>query len=111
LHEAGFIDDRDWALYQDFYRTLCEEVRPPDLLIYLRCPMKTLVKRIARRGRSFEKAIPRAYLASLDRLYEEFIARYDRSPTLVLETDRLDYVERLFDRLEVVSAIRRHLER
>ena len=109
LHEAGYIDARDWAMYQDLYRTLREEIRPPDLMIYLRCPLKTLVRRIQRRGRDFERKIPRSYLASLERLYEDWYARYDLSPSLVIETDRLDYVERLFDRLEVVEAIRARL--
>lgn len=109
LHRSGHIDERDWAMYQDLYRTLCAEIRPPDLMIYLRCPLKTLVKRIAQRGREFEKAIPRKYLASLEQLYDEWFTRYDLSPTVVIETDRLDYVERMFDRLEVVEAIRKHL--
>jgi deoxyadenosine/deoxycytidine kinase len=109
LHEKGHLDDRDWAMYQDLYRTFREEIRPPDLMIYLRCPLKTLTKRIQGRGRAFEKKIPRSYLASLERLYEEWYARYDLSPSLVIETDRLDYIERLFDRLEVVEAIRSRL--
>ena len=45
----------DWATYEDLYRTLREEIRPPDLMIYLRCPLKTLTQRIRRRGREFEK--------------------------------------------------------
>jgi deoxyadenosine/deoxycytidine kinase len=106
LHRTGCIDDRDWATYQMLYQTLREELRPPDLMIYLRCPLRALTKRIRRRGRAFERAIPRAYLASLERLYEEWFARYDLSPRLVVETDRLDYVERLFDRLELEEAIR-----
>lgn len=109
LHEAGYIDDRDWRTYQDLYLTLREEIRPPDLMIYLRCPLKTLVQRIRRRGRAFERKIPRAYLASLERLYEGWYERYDLSPTLVVETDRLDYVERLFDRMELIQAIRDRL--
>ena len=91
------------------YRTFRAEIRPPDLMIYLRCPLKTLTKRIQGRGRAFEKKIPRSYLGSLERLYEEWYARYDLSPSLVIETDRLDYIERLFDRLEVVEAIRSRL--
>lgn len=109
LHRAGHIDDRDWGTYQDLYLALRDEIRPPDLMIYLRCPLKTLVQRIKRRGREFERQIPRSYLASLERLYEEWHARYDLSPKLVIETDRLDYIERLFDRLEVVQSIREHL--
>ena len=109
LHRAGHIDDRDWATYQMLYQTLREEIRPPDLMIYLRCPLKTLAKRVRQRGRDFERAIPRSYLASLEALYEEWFARYDLSPHLVVETDRLDYVERLFDRLELEEAIRAQL--
>ena len=109
LHQSGYIDDRDWTTYQDLYRTLREEIRPPDLMIYLRCPLKTLVRRIRERGRDFERKVPRSYLSALDKLYEQWHARYDLSPTLVIETDRLDYVERLFDRLEVAEAIRQHI--
>ena len=109
LRDAGYIDARDWSTYEDLYLTLREEIRPPDLMIYLRCPLKTLAQRVRRRGRDFERGIPRSYLASLERLYEAWYARYDLSPSLVVETDRLDYVERLFDRLELVNAIRERL--
>jgi deoxyadenosine/deoxycytidine kinase len=109
LHRQGYIDDRDHATYQDLYRTLRGELRPPDLMIYLRCPLRTLVKRIARRGRDFEQTIPRAYLKKLEVLYEEWFTAYNLSPTLVIETDRVDYIEHLFDRLEVASAIREHI--
>ena len=67
-----------------------------------------MLKRIRKRGRQFEQKIPRRYLASLETLYEQWYERYDRSPKLLLETDRLDYVERLFDRLELQQAIERH---
>ncbi len=109
LHHRGFIDERDWGLVEELYATLRREIRPPDLLIYLRCPLPALLRRIKRRGRAFEQAIPRAYLAALEELYEAWIARYDLSPTIVVETDRLDYVEDLFDRHELMETIRRHL--
>lgn len=109
LYRKGHIDERDYNTYQDLYLTLRNELRPPDLMIYLRCPLRTLVKRIARRGRDFEQSIPRAYLKSLEDLYEEWFTAYNLSPTLVIETDRVDYIEHLFDRLHVVEAIRRHL--
>lgn len=111
LHTRGFIDDRDYKTYTDLYETLKGELRPPDLMIYLRCPLRTLTRRIQRRGRSFEKKVPKAYLAELEDLYETWFARYDLSPALVIETDRVDYVERLFDRLEVVEAIQKHVFR
>lgn len=109
LHDRGFIDDRDWETYTDLYDTLRRDLRPPDLMIYLRCGPKTLRKRIAMRGREYEKAIPAAYLKSLDALYEDWFARYDASPTLVLETDQMDYVTRLFDRHQLLETIRAQL--
>lgn len=109
LHAAGHISERDWASYQDLYQTLRAELRPPDLMIYLRCPLRTLVKRIKKRGRAFEQQVPRKYLKALEDLYEDWVDRYDASPKLVLETDRLDYVEHLFDRLELLRAIEKQV--
>ena len=77
-------------------------------MIYLRCPLKTLVKRIKKRGRAFEQKVPRKYLAALEELYEAWFESYALSPKLVVETDRLDYVEHLFDRLELLEAVERH---
>ncbi len=111
LHRSGCISARDWASYLDLYQTLKAALRPPDLLIYLRCPLKTLTKRIRRRGRAFEKKVSRRYLATLEQLYEDWIARYDASPTLVVHTDKLEYVEHLFDRLELIQAIEQHVGR
>jgi deoxyadenosine/deoxycytidine kinase len=108
LHKLGHLSARDWATYVDFYTTLREELRPPDLMVYLRCPLKTLVRRIRQRGRDFERRVPRSYLASLEKLYEQWFERFEASPKLVIETDRVDYVQRLFDRLELVQALEQH---
>jgi deoxyadenosine/deoxycytidine kinase len=108
LHHVGHIDDRDWASYFDLYTTLRDTLRPPDLLVYLRCPMPVLVKRIKKRGRSYEQGVPRRYLRALEDLYESWIGGYDASPKLVVDTGRLDYVEHLFDRLELLQAIESH---
>ena len=109
LHQRGFIDARDWSTYTDLYETLRSDLRPPDLMIYLRCEVKTLQKRIRMRGRAYEQKIPVAYLRALHDLYEQWFARYDRSPTLVIETDRIDYVTELFDRQALLKQIAAHL--
>jgi deoxyadenosine/deoxycytidine kinase len=108
-HEVGNIDDRDWRTYSDLYGSLRDELAPPDLMIYLRCPMPALKKRIKLRGRSYEAAIPTAYLKALDRLYEGWFARYDLSPTLILDTSELDYVTQLFDRHALIGEIERRI--
>ena len=111
LHEQGAIDARDWELYQSAYRTLRAELRPPDLVIYLRCNFRTLRRRIRLRGRDYEAALPAAYLRRLDRLYERWFAAYDASPTRVVNTDELDYVQNLFDRRDLLELVKRVLHR
>ena len=105
LYEMKKMDDRDWRTYRGFYQSILEAIRPPDLMIYLRCSMRTLRKRIRMRGREMEQDVPLAYLKRLDRLYEKWIASYDMGEVLVLETDRLDYVNDLIHRLDVMERI------
>lgn len=105
LRDMGLIDDRDWATYRALYRSILGAVRPPDLLIYLRCSLRILQKRIRLRDRPMERAVTPAYLRRLGRLYEAWIAGYRRSDVLVIETDRLDYVNDLIHRLDVMEKI------
>lgn len=105
LYEMRHIDARDWETYQELYRAILGAIRPPDLMIYLRCSMRTLRKRIRLRGREMEQAVPLAYLKRLERLYERWIESYRMSDVLVLETDRLDYVSDLVHRLDVIERI------
>ncbi len=111
LREMGHIDDRDWATYRDFYATILNAVKPPDLMIYLRCGMRTLRRRIKLRGRAMEQDVPLSYLKRLERLYENWIASYDLSEVLILETDKLDYVNDLLYRLDVMERIEAMLPR
>lgn len=105
LHEMKSIDDRDWETYRAFYKSILDAIQPPDLMIYLRCSMRTLRKRIKLRGREMEQDVPLAYLKRLERLYERWIASYDLSEVLVLETDNLDYIHDLVHRLDVMERI------
>ena len=105
LHQMRKIDKRDWQTYWGFYQAILDAIKPPDLMIYLRCSMRTLRKRIKLRGRAMEQDVPLAYLKRLDRLYEQWIASYDMSDVLVLETDKLDYIHDLIHRLDVMERI------
>jgi deoxyadenosine/deoxycytidine kinase len=105
LHRMRMIDQRDWKTYWSFYQTILRSIRPPDLMIYLRCSLRTLRKRIRLRGRAMEQDIPLAYLKRLDRLYEQWVANYDLGEVLVLDSDRLDFVSDLVDRQDVRSRI------
>jgi deoxyadenosine/deoxycytidine kinase len=105
LHDMKRMDDRDWRTYWGFYQSILNAIQPPDLMIYLRCSMRTLRKRISLRGRTIEKDVPLAYLKRLERLYEGWIARYNSSDVLILETDKLDYIHDLVHRLDVMQRI------
>jgi len=105
LHQMRKINKRDWETYQGFYNAILDAIRPPDLMIYVRCSMRTLRQRIRLRGRKMEQQIPLAYLKRLERLYDGWIDAYDMSDVLVLETDQLDYVHDLVHRLDVMERI------
>lgn len=109
LHRKRCIDARDWEAYQQLYETLADELQPPDLMTFLRCPMRSLRKRIRLRGRENEREIPYAYVKRLNELYEGWFESYDRSPTLELNTEDLDYVTSLFDHHEVLKTFEKYL--
>ena len=86
------ITDRDYQTYQELYKVLVEFLPPPDLVIYLRASVPTLLNRIAMRDRSFERTISANYLADLNDLYEEWVENFDLCPVLTVPSDDLDYV-------------------
>jgi deoxyadenosine/deoxycytidine kinase len=110
LFEIGKMDRRDYENYVSLYGVMTEYLRAPDLLIYLRANVDTLVHQIALRGRDFEKSISREYLQQLNTHYEHWITRYRRGPLLVVESDHLDFVNQPEDYAKVVKAIERKLK-
>jgi deoxyadenosine/deoxycytidine kinase len=109
LHAQGYISDRDHRMYRDLYETLCAALQPPDVMIFLNCPVKTLKKRIAGRGREMEKDIPTEYLTRLHKLYARWRENYDTSPVIDLDTSKLDYLTDLVHRLDVFKQIEKYL--
>ncbi len=105
LHQMKQISTRDWQTYQGFYQCITASIKPPDLMIYLKCSIRTIRKRIKIRGREMEQNIPLSYLKRLDKLYENWINNYKLSKILVIETDKMDYVYDLIDRLDVMQQI------
>jgi deoxyadenosine/deoxycytidine kinase len=71
----------------------------------LRCSMRTLRQRIRMRGRAMEQDIPLAYLKRLEGLYEQWLSNYQFGEVLVLETDQLDYINDMVDRLDVMDRV------
>ena len=92
LYLQGHIHERDYQTYKELYETVIEVLPPPELVIYLRASVDTLMDRISRRGREYERSISRDYLGSLNLLYENWIARFTLCPVLTVPADDLDYV-------------------
>ena len=105
LRNMRYIDDRDWFTYWSFYETILNSINPPDLMIYLRCSMRALRKRIRLRGREIEQDVPVTYLKRLERLYEAWFENYTLSEVLIIETDKIDYVNDLIHQLDVMQRI------
>lgn len=105
LHKMRKFTGRDWDTYWSFYQVILNAIRPPDLMIYLRCSMRTLRKRIRLRGRTMEQDIPLSYLKRLEGLYEQWLANYQFGEVLVLETDKLDYINDMVDCLDVMERV------
>ena len=94
LHESGKMEPRDYKNYIDLYHEMVQLLPPPDLMIYLRKSVPRLVDQIKKRGRDFEQNIPRNYLESLNRYYEDWIGNYKIGKLLIIESDKLDFVAR-----------------
>lgn len=109
LFEQGDMNERDYKTYRQLYEAVKDQIRPPDLMIYLRCPAKTVRERIAMRGREMEQSIPDEYLKRLDRLYETWISNYTLSPLVIIPTDTLDYGTNLVDRHDLLKTIEKYI--
>jgi deoxyadenosine/deoxycytidine kinase len=92
LGQQGALSSRDFETYWTLYRTLTQFLPAPDLLIYLRASVPTLMKRIALRNRDYERSISLDYLDQLNQLYEKWIGNFTLCPVLTVPADDLDYV-------------------
>lgn len=86
------LDDSELLIYNRLYDLLLETVPKPDLVIYLQAGLDTLLKRIKKRGRAYEKAISSSYLQELSEAYSHYFYRYDETPLLVVNTNDIDFV-------------------
>lgn len=93
LFLQGKLDERDYQTYHALYETMTEFLIPPDLVIYLRASVPTLVQRIKQRDRFYEQTIPDDYLTQLNNLYESWIEHFKFCPVLVVPADSLDFVK------------------
>ena len=92
LYLMGRMEKRDYGNYRNLFYEMASYLRPPDLIIYLKADVKTLMSHIRLRGREFEKSIEKKYLERLNRSYNTWINGYDLGKVLIIHADELDFV-------------------
>jgi deoxyadenosine/deoxycytidine kinase len=92
LYLQGYMAQRDYETYRALYEAVSDFLPPPDLVIYLRASVPTLVRRISQRARTYERDISADYLDGLNKLYEKWFAGFVQCPVLTVPADDLDYV-------------------
>ncbi|WP_126970219.1 deoxynucleoside kinase [Gynurincola endophyticus] len=105
LHEMGLMSKRDFSNYFTFFETLKTMVQPPDLLIYLKGSVPTLVAQIQKRGREYEENIRLDYLKRLNDYYNKWIDSYKEGPLLVIDIDKNHFPENSEDLGDIISKI------
>ncbi|WGS64622.1 deoxynucleoside kinase [Marinitoga aeolica] len=93
LYNNGKMSQREYETYNQIFYTMLEFLKKPDLLIYIKTSVDTIVKRIKKRGRDMEMAVPIEYWKQLDDLYKDWINTYDQSKIYVVDGDKIDIVE------------------
>lgn len=105
LHSMDLMPERDFENYTALFDVMSGLIQPPDLLIYLRASISTLVKHIQNRGRDYEETIRLDYLKRLNERYEAWISNYDKGKLLIIDVDDIDFIENPKDLSEVISKI------
>ncbi len=105
LHAMGLMTNRDFSNYSSLFELMEKLVAPPDLLIYLRANIPTLVDQIHKRGREYENTISIDYLSRLNERYEAWISTYTKGKLLIIDVDNLDFVDNQEDLGSVIDKI------
>ncbi len=104
LYDMGLMSDRDYNNYLSLFNLMSSYMQAPDLLIYLRASIPTLVRQIAKRNRAYEQSIRIDYLKSLNDKYEKWISSYDKGKVLIIESDDVEF-ENPEDLSKVIDSI------
>ena len=105
LHEMGLMTSRDHENYRAIFDNITSFIKAPDLLIYLRASVPTLVNNIQRRGREYENSIRIDYLSKLNEKYEAWIKNYNQGKLLILDKDKLDFANNPEDLGAIIQSI------
>lgn len=109
LHDMGLMTSRDYDNYRAIFDNITSFIKPPDLLIYLKASVPTLVNNIQKRGREYEAGIRLDYLSKLNDKYKKWIDNYKSGKLLILDMDKLDFANNTDDMAYIIQSIEREL--
>jgi len=109
LHEMNLMSKRDFENYQSLFELMSSFIQPPDLLIYLKASVPTLVRQIQKRGRDYEASIRLDYLKSLSDRYDSWIDTYKIGKLLVVNVDNLNFTENPEDLGSIIERVNAEL--
>jgi len=109
LHTMGLMTTRDFDNYKSLFDLMVTFIKPPDLLIYLRAEVPTLVRQIQKRGRDYENSIRIDYLTRLNERYEAWISSYDSGKLLIVDVDDKDFANNSADLEKFIENINAEL--
>lgn len=109
LYEMGLMASRDYQNYLSIFDSIMAFVKAPDLLIYLRASVPTLVDHIRRRGREYETGIRTDYLSKLNEKYEHWINQYTQGKLFILDKDHLDFTNRPDDMSYIIQRVEKEI--
>ena len=109
LRDMNLMSSRDYENYASLFELMSSFIAPPDLLIYLKASVPTLVKQIQLRGREYEEAIRLDYLKSLNERYNQWIEGYKFGKLLIIDVDELDFMERPEDLGTIIERVNAEL--
>ncbi|MEA3333128.1 MAG: deoxynucleoside kinase [Pseudomonadota bacterium] len=109
LYQTGNMSETDFRTYYDFYQSISSVLPAPDLLIYLHSSVGASRKRLQAYSDPHENSISNTYLKRLNRLYVNWIADYDLSEVIIIDTEQLDFAGNLVDRVDIQEAIERFI--
>jgi deoxyadenosine/deoxycytidine kinase len=110
LHDMGLMASRDYENYLSLFHTMTSQIKAPDLLIYLRASIPTLVDHIQTRGRDYEGNMSLDYLRRLNDRYDNWIGQYKEGNLLVINADEVDFTHRPEDLGKVLNLIQAELQ-
>jgi deoxyadenosine/deoxycytidine kinase len=105
LHSMGLMSTRDFENYFTLFNLMTSLIQPPDIMIYLRATVPTLVHQIQKRGREYENSIRLDYLKRLNERYEAWVSSYNLGKLLIVDVDNLNFTEEREDLRSVINKI------